>query len=385
MSVAAISKVVPLWRRVPGRFRESVASALAFAVCLGAVAPRILDAQRVWTLTLSGSPTLVAPADAAFIGWSNGFVGYSTDKRWLGATGAPYSVWTAISPPDSADTGRVGVYRLYRDSVLIMSSTHPVAVVVGAGAQRRTVVPHSVMISRSVGRSQAVSGDGRGGIVFTPSSLPVRGGPSVSTKQLLRVTLSSRVLDTIVALHSLPPVSRLPGRDSSGLPVTLISLGDADDMWSVLASGTVIVLHPGYCDGEAWEPGARPRRFHVQECAFVPRSAESKVSVLKEHQEFGTRLSSARAVVRVAADTFMLNNVSPYLQIPPITDDVGSLWLRRNHASGGVPTYDAIDAAGRVVHRIGLPSGTQLVAVNERTVMVRRDGTDSLFFVARPR
>jgi hypothetical protein len=64
----------------------------------------------------------------------------------------------------------------------------------------------------------------------------------------------------------------------------------------------------------------------------------------------------------------------------------GQLWVLRSRAAKDkIPTYDVIDAGGRVVQRVALPENTRLVGFGNGTVYLARADEDDLLYLQRYR
>jgi hypothetical protein len=63
----------------------------------------------------------------------------------------------------------------------------------------------------------------------------------------------------------------------------------------------------------------------------------------------------------------------------------GFLWLLRTTAAGQPPTYDVIDRAGNVVHRVVLPARARLVGFGNNAVYIARLDQDDLQYLQKHR
>jgi hypothetical protein len=76
----------------------------------------------------------------------------------------------------------------------------------------------------------------------------------------------------------------------------------------------------------------------------------------------------------------------PFLGSAAIGAPNGQVWvLRTRPAKDKIPTYDVIDATGKVVSRVALPANTRLVGFGNGTVYLARSDEDDLQYLQRYR
>ena len=61
------------------------------------------------------------------------------------------------------------------------------------------------------------------------------------------------------------------------------------------------------------------------------------------------------------------------------------IWVQRYMPAGAPPTYDVIDATGKVIQRVVLPKSTRLLGFGAGTVYLVRNDEDDLQYVQRYR
>ena len=234
-------------------------------------------------------------------------------------------------------------------------------------------------------------------------------GPSTSADSapILRLDRATRKTDTVAFIH-IPPATVTTSGGGSNTNVSVRAGGGnpfaATDEWAVTPDGRVAVL--------------RVKDYHVDWYApngqktSGPAIAFEKIKVTDEDKkQYRERSASGAAGLAITMSqrvgpggTTSSANVGapPTVQLPEPTDwpDVkppflgsaaigapnGQVWvLRTRPAKDKIPTYDVIDATGKVVSRVALPANTRLVGFGNGTVYLARSDEDDLQYLQRHR
>jgi hypothetical protein len=234
-------------------------------------------------------------------------------------------------------------------------------------------------------------------------------GPSTSADSapILRLDRATRKTDTVAFIH-IPPATVTTSGGGSNTNVSVRAGGGnpfaATDEWAVTPDGRVAVL--------------RVKDYHVDWYApngqktSGPAIAFEKIRVTDEDKkQYRERSASGAAGLAITMSqrvgpggTTSSANVGapPTVQLPEPTDwpDVkppflgsaaigapnGQVWvLRTRPAKDKIPTYDVIDATGKVVSRVALPANTRLVGFGNGTVYLARSDEDDLQYLQRYR
>lgn len=231
--------------------------------------------------------------------------------------------------------------------------------------------------------------DGRGGLYYTtPGIVMTDQGPKTSdSSAIVRWRPAMKKVDTVAFLALPKGAAQVSGgrgnmnvRVGSGTPYA------AADAYAVAPDGRVAVL--------------RVSDYHVEWVApngqktVGPPIAYERLKVSSGHKEeykesrrnsFGMQVTmnngqrSAQMVPMRDQDepAEWPEYMPPFLAEPALVAPNGQLWIRRTTKAGEAPTYDIVDAAGKLVQRVVAPQRTRVIGFGNGVVyMARRDNDD---------
>jgi hypothetical protein len=243
--------------------------------------------------------------------------------------------------------------------------------------------------------------DGRGNLYWaTPGvTLPSGDGPPKisDSAAVIRWNYGAKKTDT-VALLALPKGS---SQVSGGRGNVNVQIGGgnpftARDEWAVAPDGRVAVLRAGDYHVEWISPNGQKtvgapikyERLKVTEAHRAEWREGRKNSIGIMMRNENGRMS-AQAVPGGGAGapepTDWPEYLPPFLGDPAQVAPNGQLWVRRTAPAGAPPTYDVIDAAGKLVNHVVLPKKTRLVAFGNGVVYLVRMDDDDLQYLGRYR
>ena len=227
---------------------------------------------------------------------------------------------------------------------------------------------------------------------------------SADTAPIIRLDRATKKVDTIAWVHV--PTTTI--RTSQGGQNVSIRAGGGNpfaavDDWAVMSDGRVAVVRVKDYRVDWYAPNGQR--------TTGPAIAYEKIKVTEEDKkQWRERRASGAGTAFVVTQrvgpggTERSAGVAPpsTLNIPEPTDwpevkppftaqaaigaPNGQLWvLRTRKATDKVPTYDVIDAGGRVVNRVALPQNTRLVGFGNGTVYLARSDEDDLQYLQRYR
>jgi hypothetical protein len=250
-------------------------------------------------------------------------------------------------------------------------------------------------ISRTIAAQGARAGpaDPRGRMYYqgplrSPASIPVvdrattKVAAIVDSVPLIRVDLSSRRIDTVAFVRRPDLFPSIAHTFGDGKPnfIPTVNPRPFADAWTLLSDGTVAIVrahdyHVDWVDVSGHQ-SASPKLAH--EWTRIPDSAtEALVDSLRQAQsshpegqynyvtEDGTRHRDLYAVNVPDADQ-LPDYEAPFVSssLSVMSDPDGNLWIQqRDDHSGAGTVYDVVGRSGRVMDRVRIPKGTQLVGL----------------------
>lgn len=252
---------------------------------------------------------------------------------------------------------------------------------------------------------------------FMPPDLP-------DSAPILRVDIATRKVDTVAYIR-IPKTKLLVSRNDNG-SVTMTSevnpMAVVDD-WTVLPDGTIAIvrgqdLHVDFVSpaGEVTKAPKVPyewQRMSDEEKAAVIDTARTQMEAMRAEMTAQTKERVAGAATAPAATGSERRNVvimagpgtggaagntgAAVAQLPPVqfvspselpdyrpaivpgtarADPDGNLWVRTTLNAGNGPVYDVIDRSGKLVDRVQIPNGTQIVGFGPdgAVYLVAREG-----------
>ena len=242
---------------------------------------------------------------------------------------------------------------------------------------------------------------------------------------ILRVDIATRKVDTIAYIR-IPKTKLLVSRNDNG-SVTMTSevnpMAVVDD-WTVLPDGTIAIvrgqdLHVDFVSpsGEVTRSAKVPyewQRMSDEEKAAVIDTARTQMEAMRAEMTAQTkeRVTGTAATPPATAGSERRNVVimagpgmggaagntgAAVAQMPPVqfvspselpdyrpaivagtsrADPEGNVWVRTTLNAGNGPVYDVIDRSGRLVDRVQIPNGTQIVGFGPdgAVYLVAREG-----------
>ena len=233
-------------------------------------------------------------------------------------------------------------------------------------------------------------------------------GPSSSSDSapILRLDRATKKTDTVAFIHT-PAATVTTSGGGSGQNVSVRAGGGnpyaATDEWAVMPDGRVAVLRVKDYHIDWYAPNGQKTSGTAIAYEKIKVTDEDK----KQYREraasgAGTAITMTQRVGPGGATTGASVGTPANIQLPEPTDwpDVkppftvnaaigapnGQVWvLRTRSAKDKIPTYDVIDASGKVVSRVALPANTRLVGFGTGTVYLARSDEDDLQYLQRYR
>lgn len=243
--------------------------------------------------------------------------------------------------------------------------------------------------------------DGRGNLYWsTPGvSIPSGGGPPKisDSAAVIRWNFAAKKTDTL-AMLALPKGS---SQVSGGAGRVNVQIGGGNpftprDEWAVAPDGRVAVLRAGDYHVEWISPNGQktvgapikydPLKVTEAHKAEWREGRKNSLGIMMRNEN---GRMSAQAVPGGGAGapepTDWPEYLPPFLGDPGLVAPNGQLWVRRTAAPGAPPTYDVIDATGKLVSHVVLPQKTRLVAFGNGVVYLVRLDNDDLQYLGRYR
>jgi hypothetical protein len=238
--------------------------------------------------------------------------------------------------------------------------------------------------------------DARGRLYLAGSAVTIgpNGPVSADSVPLLRYDRSTRKRDTVGYIR--PPKNN--ANVQGGASRQSIRIGGANpfaprDEWAVTADGRVAVIRSPEYRVDWTSParatgGALPySRINVSEKHKEQwRNTQRNATMIMVGNNNGRVTSSAGTppAGQIQEPTDWPDVLPPFLQNAAAVAPNGNIWIARTRdATSDVPTYDVLDASGRVAERVALPKQTRVVGFGNGVVYTVRTDEDDLQYLQR--
>ncbi|HEX7122787.1 MAG TPA: hypothetical protein VF178_10495 [Gemmatimonadaceae bacterium] len=203
---------------------------------------------------------------------------------------------------------------------------------------------------------------------------------------------SGMVTTDSVAIERWDPVTKR--RDTVAvhnlrLPAHELKPGESDPpfttgiQWAVAPDGRVALVHPSDYHVEYVNPNGTRTKGAPIRYTRVRVSQEHREAFLEQRRRPACPLPANVRMMVGDDPTEWPDYLPPFLSGAARFASDGILWVLRTGPADGPPTYDLIDGAGRLVHRVILPPRAKLLGFGKGSVYIVKLDDDDLQFLQR--